>query len=431
MTVEKIIEILNRIDADAWRLTEKSEESAELFFVKKQLDTRRAKDTKKYNVTVYRDAETEERKLRGCTDTEILPSDSAETAEKKLKDAYYAAQFAMNPYYDLPDAVKEPKKEKKGPLAEDALAVSAGKMAKALFEPDDRSGAFINSAEIFINRFNVRIVTSAGTDVSYTDAEAKGEFVVQCKTPEDVEMYFDFTYGECDTEALKKLVSEALDYVTDRAKAQKTLKSGKYDLILCGNETAEVLSYYAARSSAQMIYSGYSSWQIGDDIQCGENGEVCGEKLGLTLCATVPYSGEGIPMNDLPLIKEGKLEAVHGPNQFCRYLGIRPTGYYEKFRCENKGGESFAEMKKNPCLVAVAFSDFQLDELSGHFGGEIRLAYLIDGGKVTPVTGGSVNGSLIESQSDIAFSTDRYVSADYEGPYAMKMKGISVAGTEE
>lgn len=126
-TTEIIVRSLEKLGIGAWILTDVTEETAELFFVKKQLDTRRIKDTHKYKVTVYRDETQGETKLRGCTDTEILSSDTAEEIEKKLTDAYFAAQFAYNPYYDLPDAVQAPLVEKTGALAEAPLAESAGK----------------------------------------------------------------------------------------------------------------------------------------------------------------------------------------------------------------------------------------------------------------------------------------------------------------
>ena len=72
-----------------------------------------------------------------------------------------------------------------------------------------------------------------------------------------------------------------------------------------------------------------------------------------------------------------------------------------------------------------------MDTFSGHFGGEIRLAYLIEDGKVTPVTGGSINGNLIEAQRNMTFTKERFVSANYEGPYAVKFTDVSVAGTAD
>lgn len=423
--IGRIQKALDHCGISTWRINETVKETAELFFVKKELDTRRSKDVRKYEVTVFRDVESPEGKmLRGATSVELSPSFEGEQIEEALKGAYYAAQFAANPYYELPDPVKAPLKEKSGELVEAPLAQSAGKMARALFAPDTHTDAFVNSAEIFVMRSVQRIVASTGTDVAYTMASVTGEFVVQCREPEDVEMHSSFTYTELDEEALSDKVREALTFVRDRARAQKILKSGKYDLILSGNAVDEILSYYTSRSSASAVYSRYSSWKQGEDIQ----GEAAGERVDLTLQAVTPYSGEGIPMEDLHLVEAGKLQAFHGPTRFCRYLGVKPTGRYDKTFCAN-GTVPFEEMKKGPVLWAVTFSDFQMDFMTGHFGGEIRLAYLIEAdGTVIPVTGGSVNGSILEGQKDLTFSAERYVTAHYEGPYAVRLKGVSIAG---
>lgn len=427
--------MLNRIQAalqqetiTVWRISETAEETAELFFVRRALDQRRIKDVREYEVTVYRDGTDEKgERTRAFTSVTLDASMTDEQIAEALRGAYFAAQFAPNPYYDLPDAVKAPLIQKTGPLAEQPLAESAGIMAEALFAADVHDDAFLNSAELFVSRLQRRILSSEGTDVSYTDASVKGEFVVQCPSPEDVEMHVTYAYGKLEPEALRAKVAEALTFVRDRARASRALKSGKYDLVLSGNALRTVLSYYAERSSASMLYAKYSGWKCGDAVQ---GADAAGETLDLTLCATVPYDGEGIPMEDLPLVKEGKLLAIHGPNRFCRYLGVKPTGNFSKLRCEN-GTVPFEVLKKAPCLWAVTFSDFQMDSFSGHFGGEIRLAYLIgEDGSVTPVTGGSVNGSLFEAQKNLQFSSERYETASYEGPYAVRMSNVSIAGSE-
>ena len=424
--IERIKSALARCGIDRWRINERREESAELFFVKKQLDTRRVKDVSKYEVTVFRDVPGKEgeKPARGFTSVQFIASMEDARLDEELKGAYYAARFAANPWFELTDPVQAPVVEKRGELAEAPLARSAGKMARALFAPDTQKDAFVNSAEIFVVRSFRRIVSSEGTDVSYTDANINGEFVVQCKTPEDVEIHNQFEYDALDEAALSAKVAEALTFVRDRARAQKILKSGRYDVVLSGDEVAEILSFYTTRSSANAVYAKYSTWQRGDDVQ----GAASGERLNLALQASVPYSQEGIPMEELPLVRDGKLLAWHGPNRFCRYLGVKPTGTLEKLSCAN-GTLPFAELKKGPALWAVTFSDFQMDAMSGHFGGEIRLAYLIDeDGTVTPVTGGSVNGSILETQKDLVFSTERYQTARYSGPYAMRVKDVPVAG---
>lgn len=411
-----------------WRINETAEETAEWFFVRKKLDTRRAKDTKKYFVTVFCDGEKDGAPARGSTGTELVSSMEQSELERAILEAKTAAGYALNPMYSLPNPVRAEEVKTTGELAEKPLAEILGKMARALFAPDTREDSFVNSAELFVSRKTKRILSSEGTDVSFTEASVDGEFVVQCREPEDVELFTVFSYDECDADALEKKVSEMLDFARDRALAGKNPKSGKFDLILTGDEVGSVLSFYTERSNAAMIYAGYSGWKPGESVL---GGEVSGEKPDLTLRAVRPFSGEGVPMSDLPLLRDGKLLTVHGDNRCCRYLGVEPTGEYEKLRCENAGSSSFASLRKAPCLWVVRFSDFQMDVFSGRFGGEIRLAYLIDENGMTPVTGGSVSGSLLELQSDLRFSTERYSSAAYEGPYAVRIAGVSLSGGAE
>ena len=424
--MERIKRLLKEAGISDWIVCRTEERTAELFFVKKQLDTRRIKDVEKYAVTVFRTDERDGKKLRAQTDVTVLAAMTDAEILDAFKGAYFAAQFAMNPYYDLPDPVAAPCREATGALAQQAPEQSAGEMAKALFAADCENGAFLNSAEIFVIRRHMQVISSPGTDVCWTEAEVKGEFVVQAKEPEDVELYGDFAYTELNTDALTEKVKEALMFVRDRAHAQKILKSGTYDLLLTDENVMQTLWFYGERAAAHMIYPGYSTWKIGDDVQ----GDTNGERVTITLRALAPYSTEGIPMRDRKLLENGVLQGIHGRNRFCRYLGAEPTGDYRKFSCDNPGTMSFADMQKRPCLWAVTFSGFEMDSFSGHFGGEIRLAYLIEDGKLTPVTGGSVNGSILDAQKDLVFSTDRYTEIGYDGPYAMLLKNVAVAGTD-
>ena len=391
--ITTIANMLGRKNVKLWRIKAVVEETAELFFVRRELDTRRIKDTRKYEVTLFRDMP----EGRASTSVVLTPSMTEGQIARALERAYAAAQYAANPPYRLPDPVEEAHVSKDSPLARRPLAESAGIMAKALFAPDVQP-----------------------------DANVNGEFVVQCREPEDVEMFNMFSFDTLDEQGLSDKVAEALRFVRDRARAQRVLKSGQYDLILSGNSVGSLLSYYVSRASAASVYAQYSTWKRGEDVQ----GETAGERLDLTLQSSVPYSDEGIPMKDMHLIQDGKLLGYHGPAQFCRYLRVPPTGEYQRLVCAN-GTVPLETLKGGACLWVVTFSAFQTNAMSGHFGGEIRLAYLIEDGKVTPVTGGSVSGNILEAQKDLRFSTERYTSARYDGPYAVRLKNASVAGTAD
>ena len=422
--LEIILQAIKENQIENYLINKEEVESAELFFVKKELDMRRMKKVCSYEVTVYRDFEKEGSKMRGFSSIRIYPEMDASAVTKSIADAYYAASFVCNPFFELPKGKKEEKVCMSGKLVELPLEESAMAFAESLYKADCREDAFINSAEIFVSRREVAIWNSEGIEVSYDRYGVKGEFVVQCMEPQDVELYQDFSYSDFDTEALTKQAAEALDTVCARAHATKAPATGEYNVILSGKTMRQLFSMYEDRACAPYIYAGYSAYKTGMQVQ-GE--DVVGEKVDMTLKAVEPYSFEGITMKDRELVKAGELKALHGNNRFCYYLGIEPTGSYDAILVEN-GTKSMEELKKEPYLHVVNFSDFHMDALSGYFGGEIRLAYLFDGENVTPVTGGSINGNLLELQKDMVFSTDRYKDSKYEGPMAVRLCHVPVAG---
>ena len=45
------------------------------------------------------------------------------------------------------------------------------------------------------------------------------------------------------------------------------------------------------------------------------------------------------------------------------------------------------------------------------------------------VTGGSVNGSILDSQGHMRFSRERFSTENYDGPLAVRIGGVAVAGS--
>ena len=321
--------------------------------------------------------------------------------------------------------MKEERKKSVSDLASKNIEDTANEFAKAMFSADNAQDAFINSAEIFVSRSYTHIVASNGLDVSFDSDEIRGELVSQCITPIDVEQYRQFAYDKFDANAIRQKVSEAIEDVRARARASEPPKAGDYDIILSGENLEELFSLYGGRSYAGMVYPGYSQWKVGDKVQ---GDDIEGEKLDIYLEPLDPYSSEGIPMKERCLIKQGELQLIYGDTRMCRYLGIEPTGDYRKVRCEC-GTVSLSEMRKPGVLELVSFSDFQMDDFDGHFKGEIRLGLLYkEDGSVEELTGGSVNGSLIELQKHLTFSKEQYEDSTYKGPLAVLIPGVAVAG---
>lgn len=410
--LEYLLSLLEKHHIKEYCINEKVTETRELFYVRSSLDLSRAKKVKLYTVTVLVPVGSDQ---KGQSTVTISPLLTREEVELKLCGCIESAKNAPNPSFDLPEShVCDLTKGK-----EDILEL-AQKTANALFAPKSDS-AFINSAEIFAEAVTIHTVTSSGGDIRYNSHRITGEFVTQAKEPEDVELYIPFDYDEFDENAIKELVTESLNSARDRAKAVKALKTGTYSVMLDGQFIGQLLGLYLDRASADYVYMNYSDYKVGDIVQDGKH------PLTINLKTTAPFSADGIRMQDRVLIENGKVMSIVGATRFCRYLGIEPTGIYKSIEVP-LGSTPMSEMLSENTLYVVAFSDFQCDSFTGVFGGEIRLAYLYQDGKITPVTGGSVNGNLLKLQNDMTFSAEHYSSRAYKGPKAVKIEGVTVAG---
>ncbi len=428
---DKILAALSRLHIDEYIINEEHTRSAELFFIKKSLDTRRIKNSTSYAVTVYRSFDKNEKAMKGSSMVHIYDSMTDAEIDKNLSGAYLAASFVCNPTYELQEKTNNEFIEMKSDLQGRSLEESAKIMSDALFAEDKSNDVFLNSAELFVNEVTTHIYTSTGIDAGYRKYYVTGEFVAQCKTPQDVETYRNFRYDALETEALKSKVRRTLDYTLARAQARKAPAAGNYRVIICDAYVNELFSYYTARSSAPYIYAKYSSFKLDENVQAktadGGTCEITGDPLSISLVASVPFSDEGTRQTDRQLLDGGVLKTYHGGVRFSRYIGAEPTGSYRKIKVA-PGSSSIEDFKKEPYLQVVNFSDFQMDDFTGHFGGEIRLAFLYDGKTVTPVTGGSINGSIIETQNAMLLSKETQVEDGYEGPLAVCFENIPVAG---
>jgi hypothetical protein len=85
-------------------------------------------------------------------------------------------------------------------------------------------------------------------------------------------------------------------------------------------------------------------------------------------------------------------------------------------------------MKKEPYLELITFSDFQMDLITGDFGGEIRLGWYFDGETTTKITGGSLNANIANSHNNFYLSKEVQHGEGFSGPKAIEMFDLTIAG---
>ena len=422
--IEKILSALMALNIETYAVSETQTQSAEAFFVRRRLDLQRSTRLTDYSVTVCRPFERDGARMLGSCAVPVYPGMDEDELREALASTYHAASLVCNPYYELYAGEREDFVPSRSAFAGKTPEENLRETADALFAADVREDVFLNSAEIFATRKLNRVVNSRGVDVSWESCQVQGEYVAQCVAPADVETHHQFLFLEPDAAALRAEVETALAQTRDRASASAPPRAGEYTVILSAEHMSTLLSYYTDHASAGLIYQKYSDYAVGMAVQ-GDN--IRGDALTIVLKATQPYDPEGIPLRDRTLMEGGVLRAIQAGSRFAYYLGIEPTGAYRSIEVP-VGDAPLAELKAQPHLHIVSFSDFQVDTFSGHFGGEIRLAYLYDGEQTRVVTGGSVNGSLLKAQEHMVFSRERYKTAGYDGPFAVAIQNVAVAG---
>jgi predicted Zn-dependent protease len=224
-----------------------------------------------------------------------------------------------------------------------------------------------------------------------------------------------------------------LTLAKNKALATSTPPLKKSTVLLSGEPVQEFLNYYYIQANANSVYNKVSTFKTGDKVQ-GDNVE--GDYINITLdpqlensTASCPYDSDGLALRKVVLYTDGVINKLWGNKRFSYYLNTEPTGDIRNILVQG-GSKTIAEMKESPYLELVAFSDFQMDTLTGDFAGEIRLGWYFDGTTTIPVTGGSISGNIKDVQSKMYLSKETVQNNNFVGPKTLQLFEVSVAGIE-
>jgi len=423
--MERFINILNAAGTDGWEIRDEKTRGWEFYFIRHRLDQNRAKDIEQITLKVFK--KIEDGKYLGFATAEVSPTADDEEIKKTVDELVYKASLVKNKPYELvqPKAF-EPLVNVPAPLAEEA-----GRFISAFNEMPETDTEDINSFEIFTNVVERRLVTSEGIDVTEHYPDSTVEVVVNARRDgHEIELYRLYELGACDSEGLKHDVSEVLQFGKDRLRTVPTPKLSGVPVILSTDAALEVYRFFLGSLNAAYVVRKMSPFEVGKAL--AEN--ITGDKVTIDALRFVEGSPrnfscdeEGSPIRDLCLIKDSVPQAYWGGRMFSQYLGLE-----DSFNISNwavKGGSLGAEeLRKGEYLEIVEFSDFQVDEVTGDIFGEIRLAYYSDGKTVTPVTGGSVSGSMLDNLADMRMSSETRRYSHAVIPSVTKLGHITIAG---
>ena len=419
--LDTLLNVLKTSGADAWEVTDKTEKGWEFYFIRHALDQHRAKDIRSFGVKVYKKFDD----CLGSARAEV-PADASEKEMRGIVEGLCKdASYVRNPAYTLnkPAAGGAPAAE----AEKIDLEAISGDFIRTLASVPETATEDLNSYEIFVSAVSRRFLNSEGIDVSDVYPSSMVEAVVNARRDgHEIELYRLFKSGTCSREQLTQDLTEALTYGRDKLVTSATPNLGKADVVFSTDPARELYNYFIDRLAADMVFRGMSDWKIGDAV-APENMTVEAVKTLPNSSKNTAWDAEGAPIRDLTLIDRGKAAAYWGSRQFSQYLGLESSFAASNFSVSG-GTESAADLRTGDYLEVVEFSDFQTDAITGDIAGEIRLGYLHQGGKVTPVSGGSVSGNVRELLSGFRFSKETRQYDSLLIPAVTRIQGVTVTG---
>ncbi len=421
---DRIAQRLKSSGVHAWEISDETTRGREYYFIRHRLDQNRIKDVRHIKLTVYETTDGGE--TIGSASAEVhLGADDAQI-DRIIKDLSYRAGLVKNPYFKLnPPVVSRIEGE-----APDLDGI-CGAFLTVFSQIPETPGEDVNSYEIFVRDVRRRYLNSNGTDVVLRYPTSMAEVIVNARSGgHEIELYRNISSGECDKKRISDTVAEAMRLGSDRLRAQPSSFSGSVPVVFSSAEARGIYEYFLDRLTPDMIFRRFSDWSLGEQI-CPD---AVGDRVTVRTLAFLPgsssnfaFDDQGAPVRDELLMEAGVPRFITGGRMFSYLMGIE--GSFKPTNVVFEGGsKSRDEIMSGAFLEAVEFSDFQVDPITGDVFGEIRLGYMHDGkGGVTPVTGGSVSGSMNDFLKNMTMSVETISDDDMVFPRYTRFEGVTVA----
>lgn len=424
MNSNRIVEILNRSQADAWEMNECTTEGLEFYFIRHALDQNRTRNVTHISVTVY--VNMDDGRSCGMANGEIHLTWGEHEVEDAIARLCENARYGVNPAFDLNHpAETDQLQETVDPYN------NARDYIRTLQSITESKQAYLNSYEIFTQSDTVRYRNSNGIDVTEALPSSMAEVIVNAGNEEhEIELYRMYRNGNCDEQYLKQEIEKTMQYGIDRLCAVDTPSGLNVPVLFSTEESVRIYDWFMTQIDTAYIYRGISKVHKGDRLM--DEDAAC--PLTIWARKNLPNSScnhvideEGAVIEDRVLIDEGIVTSLVGPRRFCQYMHEENTFNLTNYQVL-PSSITEEQIRSGSYLEVVEFSGFEVNAITGDIFGEIRLGYLHDENGVTVIKGGSVSGNIADQKKDMLFS-DRLTQYNNKSvPTVTCLKHLTIAG---
>jgi PmbA protein len=432
--LERIVAALRaRADIQGWSARLVRSRAVQLYAVPEAVEARRATSSERYVIHVLRHTGGPGAAACGSGNATLLPGDDIDAAIDAaalmaglLRNQPYALP-APGPLPDLPLA--DPKIQADPAATLDDLLARL-RAAAALHAPVQ-----LTAAELYAEEQTTHLLNSRGIDATQTGTMIDMEWVLLCRDgARAAESFVELRRRRVDDIDLAAEVAARATHAADllHAVAPPDFRGA---VVLRGTTLATFLNggVIQTLASAATKFGKLSRWEIGAPVF---SGAARGDPLTVFANRCLPFGvhaarfdDEGQPARRVELIRDGRLCAFTANQRYADYLGIAATGDFGDIEVV-AGATPEAGLLAEPYVEVVAFSWFTPNEITGDFSSEIRLGYLVEGGRRTPFKGGALVGNVIEALANTRWSAETGFYGDYHGPQTARFGSLAVAGGE-
>lgn len=414
----------------AWRTQRIVTSDRQRYLVKTDPESERRTSGEATTLTVFtRNGET-----LGSAALTVQPEDRTRF-DARIEEAVYMAGLGGDAPWSLPGAGAPPDVSMADPALGEAQARAT---AKSLTERWRAAVAATKNArpssmELFCSTQTISMENSAGFSGSYEATRLSLLTIMLAKSGEREAERISWEErrraADLDVEAI---VKSAADEAFDITQASLP-PTGSFPVLIDAGDMAALFGPLQTNASAQSLYNKASRLSVGERIPMEGDG---GDPVTLISNAALPYGlssyafdADGISGRRVEIVKDGVFVRPWATKQYADYLGVEPTGAWANMELP-AGSRTFEQLTAGdgPVLHVRAFSWLTPDQARGDFGSEIRVGYLYQNGKRTPIKGGTVSGNLFKALGRARFSSERVLNGSYFGPSAVRFEEMTVAG---
>jgi predicted Zn-dependent protease len=432
--LERIVAALRaRADIQGWSARHVRSRAAQLYAVPEAVESRRATTSERYIIQVLRHTGGLDAAKCGSGNATLLPGDDIDAA---IDAAALMAGLVQNQPYTLPAPGPLPELKLADPKLQAEPAAALDELLEQLrAAAATHAPVLLTAAELYAEEQTTHLLTSRGIDATQTGTMIDMEWVLLCRNgARATESFVELRRRRVEDIDLVAEVAARATHAADLLHAT-TPPDFRGAVILRGATLATFLNggVIQTLASAATKFGKLSRWEIGSPVF---RGQATGDPLTVFANRRLPFGvhagcfdDEGQPAQRIELIRDGRLCAFTANQRYADYLGIAATGDFGDIELP-AGVTPAAALLAEPYVEVVAFSWFTPNEITGDFSSEIRLGYLVEGGRRTPFKGGALVGNVIEALANARWSAETGFYGDYQGPQTARLGSLMVAGGE-